>query len=192
MEGKSTVNRVRAVVVSAVVSLCLSGGALNASEEQILSSLQEKQKLIDEQGLTKGPLAGSLSANCDISGALKAALAGDSKTFSVALDTAEQNLSSVAKELFEIVKKKQFQTPVTREISRLRLASSSVRLDQIKVGNDILFAIMLLAKHSASILTDLKKGYGGEGTLAVLIENNSDMSQLILAFYSIFASKGAS
>jgi hypothetical protein len=170
----------------AVALVLIAGSYAVLAQEQLVNGIFAKQKEIDAQGLTTPNAKDAIRSGCDVGRALSAALSGNNQEFAEALDTAEKNLRSVAGNLFRIASKKQFREPIY--VRGLRLQSSLVNLETLKTGDDVLMGIAALAQDSSEVITAMKTpGGAGPAQFTALIQNNSDISLLILAFYQIFA-----
>jgi hypothetical protein len=157
--------------------------APSASAANVFDDIQNKLKAQDNDYLTRNSSLQSLQANCDISGALSAALAGDDKAFRASLDQSEKNLRTVSATLPAIAARGKF----PRQIRISASDSATPGLNSIvktASGDQILAEIARIAGESADIIEKIKSNEGSSQDLSRLFSNNAMIMQLILAFYT--------
>jgi len=171
-----------AAVLAASVFWVVTG---TASPQDLFEDIVGKQKAVDADHLLTKQFVTPLQANCDISGALQAALTGDNKDFGSALERAEGNLRGVAKGLPLLAAKRLYRKSV-KIPAGIVLGDEKARSSP--TGDDVLREIAGLAGHSADALDAIRNGKGGEDDLATVIRNNGIISQLIFAPYTAVSS----
>lgn len=172
----------RKLLLPLALGLCLTNG-VRAAPEQLGDMLFENQRRLDEKGIATGPNTRALMADCDISRALRFALTGDSKALAAALEEAEANLRKAGDGLRSIAEKNLFSHDVST--SGLTPSSPYLRRNKITNGNDVVNAIAELAIESADLIARLRTSSSREDDLTALVQNNADISQLILVFYGL-------
>jgi hypothetical protein len=168
--------------VAVVVATCVAFTAY-ADFGQYAEDLRAKERTADPEHLVQAPIQNVLKANCNINDALRAGLAGDSKSFSEALRDAENNLQLVADKLAPIAKERRFMRVILEKPRQFPLPDGTAI--QIRTGDDILNAIAALAKRSADAIDRIRIGKGSDDDLAEIARNSGVISQLILQFYGI-------
>jgi hypothetical protein len=119
---------------------------------------------------------------CDLSTALTSLITGNDKDFSGSLDNLETTYKKVSAGLKDVISQKRYEKPI-KPVSNLKLSDPALRPEFFKVGDDLLVAIQAVVDKSATIVENIKAGKGSSGDLTQLVQNNGDITQLILAFY---------
>jgi hypothetical protein len=165
-----------------VILFSLVAVSARASFDQLLSDVLSKEKQIDSDQIARPSVIQSLDANGNVNDALKAAISGDSKALPAALDAAENNLLTVAKQLPAIVAKGAFKKPL-KEPTEVFDPRSNQNI-KILTGDQALSEIALLSQDSADAISRIRQGKGGPVELAQIVRNSTTISRLILLFYS--------
>jgi Na+-transporting NADH:ubiquinone oxidoreductase subunit NqrC len=181
LAGNSKMNRNYFLAV--VLLLSLIAVSASASLDQLLSDILEKEKQIDSDQIARPSVIESLNANGHVNDALKAAISGDSKALPAALEAAEKNLQTVAKQLPGIVAKGVFKKPL-KEPTEVFDPHSNQNI-KIANGDEALSEIALLAQDSADAISRIREGKGGQVELAQIVRNSTTISRLILLFYGV-------
>jgi hypothetical protein len=153
-----------------------------ASIDQLMSELVAKEQAIDMDHIARPSVLQSLDANRNVNDALKAAIQGDGKSLPDALTAAQSNLNAVAEQLPGLVKKGIFKRPLNKPIT---VHDSNTNSDiKIVTGDQALSRIAQLSRESSAAIERIKSEKGGQEELALAVRNSSEISMLILAFYS--------
>ena len=127
-------------------------------------------------------LAAPIGSGCNIGGVLRALRIGDPKTFDQSVARGEASLREAGISLAKVIALKRYERPI--KASKVAILSSIVKPQYFKNGDDILRGIKDLVDQSHETLKKMQDGQGTLEDLSLLVQNNSDVSQLILAFYA--------
>jgi hypothetical protein len=173
---------IRNTLLSMLAVLGLIAFSARASIDQLMSELVARQQAIDGDHIAKPSVLQSLDANGNVNDALKAAIKGDSKALPDALTAAQSNLDAVAKQLPDLVKKGLFKKPLNKPI---KVHDYNTNSDiEIVTGDQALSRIAQLSSESSAAIERINSEKGGQEELALAVRNSSEISMLILAFYS--------
>jgi hypothetical protein len=123
----------------------------------------------------------ALQQGCDLSTALTSLITANDKDLSSSLVNLGTVYTRVSGGLNVVIRQKRYQKPI--KLINLKLADLSVKPEALHTGDDLLIAILGIVDRSSTIIDKIQAGKGDADDLMHLVQNNGDITQLILAFY---------
>jgi hypothetical protein len=176
MEERKAV-RPKVIPAAFAAVLFLSSSPMHAGG--FFPDLQEAIKAAQDQNPVSIP---ALQQACNLSTALASLITGNDKDFSGSLDNLEKINKEVSDGLKSAIEKKHYQKPI-KLINNLKFSDPMLKTEFLKNGDDLLVAIQAVVDKSTAIIGNIKAGKGKADDLTQLVQNNGDITQLILAFY---------